>query len=46
MRILQKFEYVSKYWEGEQKVKSEIVMRPADGVKVGFWEAKSGKVNT
>ena len=43
VRMLQRYEYISKYWEGNQKVKSEIVMCPTDGVKIGFWEAKNGK---
>ncbi len=41
-RILQRFEHISRYWEGERKFKCEVVISPADGVKVGFWEAKSG----
>ncbi len=42
VRILQRFEFVSRYWEAEeQKLKSDIVLSPAHGVRVGFWERKS-----
>lgn len=42
VRIFQRFERVEKYWtEGDTGMKSEIVLCPANGVKVGFWEAKS-----
>ncbi|KAL8659577.1 MAG: hypothetical protein Q9226_000358 [Calogaya cf. arnoldii] len=38
VRIVQKFERLEKYWGVEDdKVKSEIVMSPANGVKVGFF---------
>ena len=40
VRILQRFESISRYWQGEQKMKAEIVISPADGVKVGFWNAE------
>lgn len=40
VRILQRFDHISKYWQGEQKLKSEIVISPADGVKVGFWDSE------
>ncbi|KAL6714619.1 hypothetical protein ACLMJK_008044 [Lecanora helva] len=40
VRILQRFEYISRYWEGEQKFKAEIVIKPANGVRVGFWNAE------
>ena len=40
VRILQKFDSISKYWEGEQKLKCEIVMSPTNGVDIGLWEAK------
>ena len=40
-RILQRFERIDKYWrDGEQKIKCEVVIRPANGVRVGFWEAQ------
>ncbi|MCJ1469479.1 hypothetical protein MMC07_008112 [Pseudocyphellaria aurata] len=40
VRILQRFERLDKYWvDSEQKLKSEIVLSPSNGVKVGFWEA-------
>lgn len=40
VRILQHFERIDKYWaDSEQKLKLEIVLRPSNGVKVGFWEA-------
>ncbi|KAK4697808.1 hypothetical protein P7C71_g316, partial [Lecanoromycetidae sp. Uapishka_2] len=43
VRILQRFERVDKHWREEDLgMKSEIVMCPANGVKVGFWDAKSG----
>lgn len=43
VRILQRFERVSRYFQVEdQKMKSEIVLSPPNGVKVGFWEAKRG----
>lgn len=43
VRILQRFESVSRYWDMEtQKLKTEIVLSPANGVKIGFREAKSG----
>ncbi|KAK3175054.1 hypothetical protein OEA41_002300 [Lepraria neglecta] len=43
VRILQRFERIDKYWdERKQKLKAEIVISPATGVQVGFWEAKSG----
>ena len=43
VRILQRFDRIEKYWqEGTQGLRSEIVLSPTNGVKVGFWEAKSG----
>ena len=41
-RILQRFERIdnSRWDEGAQKIKCEVVISPADGVKVGFWDAK------
>lgn len=42
VRILQRFEKVSKYWQdGEVQIKCEVVLSPRDGVRVGFWEAKT-----
>lgn len=41
VRILQRFERVSKYWQGGgAQFKSEVVLSPRDGVKVGFWETE------
>ena len=43
VRILQRFERVSKYWQdGGAQFKCEVVLSPRDGVKVGFWEAETG----
>ncbi len=43
VRILQRFERVSKYWQdGGPQFKCEMVMSPRNGVKVGFWETESG----
>ena len=43
VRILQRFDRIEKYWqEGTQGLRSEVVLSPTNGVKVGFWEAKSG----
>ena len=42
VRILQRFERVSKYWsDSGAQLKSDIVLSPKDGVKVGFWETKT-----
>ena len=39
VRFLQKYEAISQYWQPEdRKLKTEIVISPSDGVKVGFWE--------
>ncbi len=44
VRMLQKFERIDRYWkDGEMILKSDIVMAPANGVRVGFWEATSAK---
>ena len=41
MRILQRFEGISKYWQDSgARFKCEVVLSPMDGVKVGFWETK------
>ena len=41
VRILQRFERISKYWQdGGTQFKCEVVLSPKDGVKVGFWEAQ------
>ena len=42
VRIFQKFERVEKYWtfDGGSLFKSEIVLSPKNGVKVGFFEPK------
>lgn len=40
-RILQRFERIDVRWrDGEQKIKCEVVISPAHGVKVGFWEGQ------
>ncbi|KAL8738307.1 MAG: hypothetical protein Q9181_000896 [Wetmoreana brouardii] len=40
VRILQRFERTEKYWGvGDDVLKSEIVLSPANGVKVGFYSA-------
>ena len=42
-RILQRFERIDARWQdGEQKIKCEVVISPAHGVKVGFWEGQEG----
>ena len=42
VRMLQKYERIDRHWkDGDMKLKSEIVLSPAGGVKVGFWEAGS-----
>lgn len=39
MRILQRFEFISKYWQdGGVQFVCDVVLSPMDGVKVGFWE--------
>lgn len=41
-RILQRFEKIDVRWrDGEQKIKCEVVISPAHGVKVGFWNAET-----
>ncbi len=41
VRLLQRFEGLGRYWgEGEKQLKCEIVISPACGVRVGFWEGK------
>lgn len=38
VRILQQFERIDKYWpDSDAVLKSEILLSPANGVKVGFW---------
>lgn len=45
MRIFQHFERLEKRFEDkEQLLKVEVVMRPANGVKVAFWEGREAKV--
>lgn len=40
-RILQRFERIDVRWrDGEQKIKCDVVISPAHGVKVGFWEGQ------
>ena len=44
VRMLQRFERMERYWkDGEMAIKSEIVMSPVNGVRVGFWEAGVGE---
>ena len=46
VRILQHFERIDKFWaDSEQKLKSEIVLSPANGVHVGFWEPAAQSKN-
>ncbi|KAG6988843.1 cytochrome P450 52A13 [Physcia stellaris] len=41
-RILQRFERIDVRWrDGEQKIKCDVVISPAHGVKVGFWKAQA-----
>ena len=43
VRMLQRFESISKYWhEDETRFKSGVVLSPWDGIKVGFWETNVG----
>ena len=43
VRILQRFESISKYWNDDgPQFKCKVVITPCDGVKVGFWETKKG----
>ncbi|KAL8688848.1 MAG: hypothetical protein Q9218_005337 [Villophora microphyllina] len=40
VRLLQRFERMERYWtEEEDLLKSEIILQPKNGVKVGVWEA-------
>lgn len=40
-RILQRFDKIDLRWrDGEEKIKCEVVISPANGVKVGFWEGQ------
>ena len=40
-RILQRFERIDARWrDGEEKIKCEVVISPAHGVKVGFWKGQ------
>lgn len=42
VRIVQRFDRLEKYWSiGDEKVKSEIVLSPAHGVKIGFFSAQN-----
>lgn len=41
VRIVQRFDRLVKYWDlGDDKIKSEIVLSPARGVKIGLFNAK------
>lgn len=41
VRVIQRFDRLEKYWGvGDDEVKSEIVLSPAHGVKVGFFSAE------
>ena len=43
VRLLQRFERIDRYWRDEDMVlNSEIVLSPVNGVKVGFWQARTG----
>jgi hypothetical protein len=43
VRILQRFDRIDKYWDEKmQRMKAEIVISPSPGVRVGFYEARSG----
>lgn len=43
VRLLQRFERVDKHWpDSDAILKSEIVLSPAHGVKVGFWATTQG----
>ncbi|CAF9926024.1 MAG: hypothetical protein ALECFALPRED_003339 [Alectoria fallacina] len=43
VRILQRFDRVSKYWQdGGAQFKSEVILSPKNGVQVGFWEREIG----
>ena len=45
VRILQRFESVSKYWQDSgPQFKSEIVLSPRNGVAIGFWETEMGEM--
>lgn len=40
---MQRFERIEKYWLGtEVQFKSEIILSPPKGVKIGFWEVGHG----
>ncbi|KAL9029491.1 MAG: hypothetical protein Q9196_002274 [Gyalolechia fulgens] len=42
VRIVQRFDRLEKYWGvGDDKVRSEIVLSPAHGVKIGLFSAQS-----
>lgn len=42
VRMLQRFERIDRYWEDSEMIlKTEIVIAPLNGVRVGFWEAAS-----
>lgn len=41
VRILQRFESISRYWQdGGAQAECRVVMSPKYGVKVGFWEMR------
>ena len=41
-KILQRFDKIDVRWrDGEQKIKCDVVISPAHGVKVGFWKAQA-----
>lgn len=47
VRILQHFERIEKRFDDHaQRLRTEIVMSPANGVKVGFWEKDCSAANT
>ena len=39
VRMLQKYDRIDRYGsDGEMKLKSNIILSPADDIRVGFWE--------
>ena len=49
VRILQRFERIDMRWQNEEaKMRCNVVISPAHGLKVGFWEGQgsSNKIST
>lgn len=41
VRIVQRYDRLTRYWELEDDaVRSEIIISPKNGVKVGLWRAE------